>query len=51
MVDSPTQEILLFPDEVARVLGETADWADKNKESLLSKSEIKDIRQAAEEYK
>lgn len=43
LVDSPTQEIVLFPDEVSRVLSETAEWVGKNKKSGLSKSEIEEI--------
>ena len=51
LVDSPTQEIVLFPDEIFRVLTETAEWAGKNRESGLSKSEIEEISRIAGEIK
>ena len=51
LVDSPTQEIVLFPDEVSRVLRETAEWAAKDKESGLSKSEVEEINRIAGEIK
>ena len=51
LVDSPTQEILLFPDEVSRVLFEVAGCAEKNKEAGMSKGEIEEIRGVSKEYK
>ena len=47
LVDSPVQEIVLFPDEVSRVLRETAEWAGKSKESGFSKSEVEEINRIA----
>jgi len=49
LVDSPTQEIVLFPDEVSRVLREAAEWAGKDKESGLSKSETEEVGRTAGE--
>jgi hypothetical protein len=51
IVDSPTQEILRFEDEVSRVLAEVAEWAEKNKDAGISKSEIEEIRRMAGEDK
>ena len=47
IVSSPTQEILLFPDEVSRVLREAAEWAGKDKESGVSQGEIEEIERIA----
>jgi hypothetical protein len=51
VVDSPKQEILLFPDEASSVLGEVAEWAKKSRESGIIKSEIETISRIAKEYK
>jgi hypothetical protein len=51
LVDAPEQEILLFGDEVARVLRETADWAEKHKETGVLQSDIDDMRRIAGDYK
>jgi hypothetical protein len=50
VVSSPTQEILQFPDEVSRVLLEAAEWAGKDEESGLSKSDIEEIGRIAKGY-
>ncbi len=49
LVDSPTQEIVLFPDEVKKVLSEMADWAMKDKETGLPESSLEEINRIAKE--
>jgi hypothetical protein len=51
LVDSPTQEIVLFPEEVSRVLGEVAKWSQTQKDAPVSKDEIEEIERRAKEFK